>query len=462
LVQFPGLQEVAVVGAKDHNDNYYLGAYIVPHEMGTPPSKAQLRAWLKTRLPDHAIPSVYIPIDSLPRSPNGKVDRKALPPPHARRQDHQLDYIAPRNELEEKLAAIWEDEIGVFPIGVTDDFFSLGGDSLIATGVMANIEKSFAKTLPISTLLQGSTVAQLACLLERQQVDDPFKCLVALQPRGTQPRFFCVHGVGGEVLFLNRLAQRMSPDQPFYAFQMRGLNSCDDPATTIEEIAAQYVNELIHFQSEGPYYIGGYSLGATVAFEMAQQLTRSGYEVGLLALIDQRNRFPAFNRFDEWNALHEAIANIPWFVWDDVLQQSPVQFLRRLKIKLGTITRRACGMVGRNAGIAPSVADLFELDRVPERYRRLLEINYQAGLQYVPQAYPGEAVLIRARAQPLGRMSGRDLGWKGLFRKGLQVITIPGNHETILDAPQLGILARALQTCINGTQHTASLSTARS
>jgi amino acid adenylation domain-containing protein len=441
------VRAAAVKVGADHRGDARLLAYVVPRNPKHPPATADLIAFLKARLPDYAVPATFMVLETLPLNANGKVDRHALPAPI---EEPRQTLVAPRNDVEDRLLGIWKGVLKVADLGVTDDFFALGGNSLSAAILMAEIHKVFGKALPLSAFRKDATVTRLARVIAGADVVS-WPALVPLQPSGTRPAFFCVHGVGGEVLCLEKLAQCMGSDQPFYAFQSKGLSSGEEPLERIEDMAAHYLADLLRFQPEGPYFIGGYSLGGAVAYEMAQQLTRAGHEVCMLAIIDHRNihRRPAGRMSAA--AVGRCLCNVPRWLIDEVRQGSRRQLLRRLCRKLARLEGRLRGFLG--LGIPErtkaTVADVLDVSRFPERHRRILELNFRACRNYVAEPYAGRIALLRARTQPLFRLQRVDMGWKDFARAGVEIHYIRGNHSSILAEPNVRSLAHELRASID-------------
>jgi acyl carrier protein len=188
-------------------------------------------------------------------------------------------YIAPRDSLEQQLAKIWQEVLQVSPVGIQDNLFDLGGHSLLAVQLLARIGQQIGKPIPLAILLQGATIEQLAAILRQQSADLPWPPLVAIQPNGAKPPFFCMPGGGGNVIYLYELTRHLGPDQPFYGLQAVGLDGKSRPHTRIEDMAACYIEQIRAVQPQGPYLLGGHSFGANVAFEMSQQLQRQGQDM---------------------------------------------------------------------------------------------------------------------------------------------------------------------------------------
>jgi acyl carrier protein len=223
---------------------------------------------------------------AFPLTANGKLNRLALPVPNRARPEIEKAFLWPRDMLELQLTAIWENVLDIKPIGVKDNFFDLGGHSLLAVHLFAQIEKAFGKNLPLATLFQTPTVGQLADILRQQGWSAPRSSLVALQPDGHKPPFFIVHALGGHILGYHELVRRLGRDQSIYGLQAQGLDGEQAVLTRIKDMANHYINEIRTVLPEGPYLLGGYSLGGIVAFEMARQLEAQGQKIALLALLD--------------------------------------------------------------------------------------------------------------------------------------------------------------------------------
>src|SRR5436309_4041189 len=240
------------------------------------------------------MPSAVVRPEALPLTPSGKIDRRALPDPEEARPVDERAFEDPRDGLEVRLARLFERVLGTSPISMGDHFFDLGGHSLLAVRLFAALDATFGLRIPLATLFTAPTVAQLAEVLRDKGASAQWSSLVPLQPGGRLRPFFGVHGHSGEVLFYRDLCRRLGPDQPFFALQAQGSGG-KPPHRAIEPMASHYLDEIRTVQPRGPYRIGGYCLGAIVAFEMAQQLRARGEEVELLALFvghDSRARGP--------------------------------------------------------------------------------------------------------------------------------------------------------------------------
>ena len=281
LAQHPGVREALVMVREDTPGNPHLVAYVV---MAESDAKVEpLRAFVEKKLPRHMVPSAYVRLEALPLTPNGKVDRKALLAPEATQQQ-ETSLVGPRDALEMELLRIWEQLLGVQPLSVTSDFFDRGGHSLLAVQLVSRIWESTGRRVSVASLFESPTVEKLAGLMRQEPA--PWSPLVPIWRGGTRRPFFCVHPGGGNVVCYADLARALGPDQPFYALQAPGLEGEQPPLETIEAMAALYVSAIRAAQPVGPYVLGGWSLGGTIALEMAQQLQRRGEQVELLVLFD--------------------------------------------------------------------------------------------------------------------------------------------------------------------------------
>ena len=399
------------------------------------------------------VPSHFMFLSSLPLTPNGKVDRNALPAPDGARPELPESFVAPRTQVEERLAGIWSKLLGVNRVGIRDNFFDLGGHSMLAVRLFAEIEKAFKKRPPLSGLFQESTIEHLATLITHDNPTTTPTSLVAIQPNGSKPPFFCVHELFGDVLCYLNLARQLGEDQPFYALQARGLDNGDEPFDDLEKMAAYYIDQIRTVQSQGPYALGGLCIGGVVAFEMAQQLRARGESVALVALLDS-GIGSNVGRVRWWWRFFQ---NFPrdfrcWLTGS--LQLTRAQWLDIIKIK--TAVAR-----GRLGGIFRPSADKYQPNEVPARLKRLGDVfqfsdrhqrvaraQYRALKNYKPQRYTGRLTLFRARMQPFFSSHDPHKGWSRVAVGAIDVKNIPGNHLGMLQEPHVQVLAKELRECL--------------
>ena len=411
LANHPQVSEVAVVAREDVPGNKLLVAYLVPAR-NCQPTPTELRHYLQQQLPDYMVPSFVVLLQAMPLTPNGKINRLGLPVPEV---EVTSDVIAPAtNAFQSQLIKIWEEVLGRKPIGIRDNFFELGGHSLLAARLMHRIGQTLNKTVPLSMLLESPTVERLAETLREDGWSQHWSSLVPIQPAGSRPPFFCIHGVGGNVVGFHELAQRMKPDYPFYGLQSQGLDGKHASHTRIEDMAAHYLDEIRTVQARGPYCLGGFSLGGLVAYEMACQLLARGDEVGLLVLFDTY-------------AGNSKTANESLL---DLLRHPTIAQLQQLPGALRKKIRRTVRMW-----------------RLPDALKKVMHTNARAAERYCLRPYAGKATLLRAGDS--WRVSEDSYrGWSQLVGE-LETVEISGGHMDILREPHVSRLAECLKACID-------------
>src|SRR5262245_55886011 len=285
LLDLEGVKEAAVAVKEDETGRQYLVAYLVPTDNVLPPVDI-LRLGLTRMLPGYMIPSHFVSLAPLPTTATGKADYRALPEPSRTRPNLQNPFRAPHTAQETALQQIWQEILNIQPIGRHDNFFDLGGDSLAVEEVLAQIEQRFHVTLPPDVFIHEPTIELLAPLLLEPEMAIVKSSLIVIQPAGSKPPFFCTSGYDGTALPLRRLGPLLAPDQPFYGLRDPRLERKTVPFVSVEHHAAHYIRLIRSRQPQGPYYLGGYSWGCVLAFEIAQQLRKAGHAVKALIFFD--------------------------------------------------------------------------------------------------------------------------------------------------------------------------------
>ncbi|MCZ8180253.1 MAG: amino acid adenylation domain-containing protein [Rhizobium sp.] len=284
LVAMDGIQQAVVVLRGDQGLEKRLVAYIVPEGEGRVPDGAELARRLAAVLPSHMVPSHFVTLPVLPLNGNGKIDRKALPPPPCVVQE---DAVPPRNETERAIAALWCEVLGLESVGVHDDFFALGGDSLAAAGMISALRSRLNGEVPLGTVFATPTIAALA---ERLEVaDEPHSLMQPMLPikaHGNRPPLFCIHPLLGLGWGFFGLAQHVGEDVPIYALQADALSDAQAAPRSIEGMAARYLERIRSRQPHGPYHLLGWSLGGLVAHEITRLLREDGEQVAFLGMLD--------------------------------------------------------------------------------------------------------------------------------------------------------------------------------
>lgn len=415
LSRHGGLRAAVVAAGPDDAGQTRLVAYVVPSREPAP-SASDLRLFLRRILPEPMLPSAFVYLKELPLAASGKIDRASLPPANQDRPELQNRYVAPRTAAERILADIWAELLNLKRVGVHDNFFDLGGHSLLAVRLVAEIEKCWAKNVPVAMPFQAPTVALMARVLARAYRTEPTS-LLSIQSGGTKPPLFCVHGTDAYI----PLSRHLGPDQPFYGLA-RHLDGKKLRSARIEDLAAHYIGEIRKVRAAGPYFLAGHSSGAVIAFEMAQQLRRGGEQIGLLALFHPRS------------------LGAPWPSQAKLLEQGK-SWYRRLRASMKpkpyvAAARSALGDDRRTTGLPSGEAadDRF--------YRRALK-------RYQPTRYEGRAIFFWP-----SQITDLASSWAGLAENA-EVIWVPGTD--LLTEPSLSHLARQLETRLDKVQGMARL-----
>ena len=524
LNQHPEVREAVVIAREDISANKRLIAYVVPNSRGgfnqdvagtcesvdkpaptSPKSKSlvderkrstqnlksnDLRHFLKAKLPEYMIPSAFVMLETLPLLPNGKVDRRALKALSTDKTELAEDFIAPRTPTEEAIAKIWTEVLKCdrpldgavkrsYPEGegnrvsVRDNFFELGGDSLLAVRLMAQIHQEFERELPLSTLFLTPTIEGLASVLGQEADSPPWSPLVPIQPAGSKPPFFCIHPIFGTVFPYYQLAYCLGFDQPFYGLQPLGMDGQQPPFTRIEDMAAHYIEALRRVQPSGPYYLGGWSFGGLVAFEMAQQLLSSGHQVALLAILDTLAPVPG-NTPSFGDGFKFLLTTVARYIWSFFLDYFYL-ITAHNPHKTNSLTHRFTNFnklfrwLRANESWSSILGEAVIANFLPQESRRriLSELNIrpilrvyqgnsQATLNYVPQVYPNPITVLRTSAQSSIAHQEPTLGWSQLAGGGVEVHRVGGNHLTMLRKPYVQVLAEQLTACIDKAQATGN------
>jgi amino acid adenylation domain-containing protein len=428
LPQHPAVRSVAAVVREDEAGESCLVAYVVP-ATGSAPRIGELRDFLRQKLPEYMMPRQFVMLDELPRTANGKVDRKRLPVP-AKTMESQRGPIAARNPTEVELTKIWESVLGVTPVGVFDDFTVLGGTSITAVRMVSRIEKSFGISTPLATLLRAPTIAQLSTVIQNGRTREGQSTLVAIEPEGSNPPIFCVHGHFGEVFFYRPLSQLLGPHQPFFALQGVDQSSAHD---TIEAKARDYIEAIRKTQPHGPYYIAGYCFGAMVAYEMGQQLLNQGESIAFLGLFMGREPdlpFPArvFRTVDTQLQQWQNLGGLA------KLQQTTASMSIRAKNLLWEI---GYGLFGR---VAPPSSWLF---------RNIQGMNLRAARRYTPHIYPGRMTVFLSGSVWPGFQLDPNLDLYGMNADEIDLHLVPGDRDSMMREPHVGVLAEQLRVSLD-------------
>ena len=448
LRSHPAVREAVVVAPDGAAGDKILVAYAAA---GDGLSEEALRRHLAEKLPPFMLPAALVLLPRMPLTANGKVDRRALPAPQNSASHRPAS--GPLDELELQLLHIWEGVLGLERVGVTDDFFQLGGNSLQALRLVAQVRKQLGHHILLSTLIDHGTIREMACLL-RQERPAAAGHLVPIQPRGAKPPLYFVHPGHGNVVCYLELAHHLGPEQPVYGLQSLELDHDGDPYLSIEEMGARYLRVLREARPQGSYCLGGWSFGGLVAFEMARQLRQEGAEVPQVFLFDTRVPVTreALSRLSPQlllaSLLVEEAQGMARAAGREPLTLAP-QDLAHLDLE-GQLDLLLRALEGRE--ILPP-----DIDRdMVRRYLHVRLARTEAMQRYVPKPYDGRVVLFRAsglnteiplqEVQEIHRDAMRhpSYGWADLARE-VAVEPVPGHHESMIRDPDVRALASALR-----------------
>jgi thioesterase domain-containing protein len=512
LAQHPQVKQAAVLLRQDPRGNsaqpsgqQSLVAMWTPR--GEPVSAAELRRFLRERLPRPLIPASFVRLDTLPLLPSGKLDRLALQAFAETALGREPVFTPPHSPLEQYLAQVWEELLKIEQVGRHDDFFALGGNSLLGAVLINRLQEALRENVALVAVFEAPTIAELASDLEERHPDGvagllgtPVKSpskrkanaeeamlptvLVPIQPKGTRPPLFCIHPAGGVVYPYYTLVPLLGKDQPLYGVQDPGLYDRHSPFTSIEDMAASYVEALKAVQGAGPYHLMGWSVGGVVAYEMAQQLLRQGEVVAVLIMLDTHapTRRKSLEPHAPLGARLQRIASwvqaLPHRIKEVGSAVNPIlSYVHSGLFLLAASARRKhaptdkkptvldllrwAGMdtwrarLLKEAEVATTVSQetsllLIEMPAV----RRVLELvreHRRLARRYCAQGYPGRIILFRAIPSEQSKHHTGDptVGWGKLAEGGVEIHPIQANHVALLVKPYVEVLAQELMACLD-------------
>ncbi len=421
-----GIVDESLVLVRGAPGSERLVAYAVTRGPASNHLDRELREFLSERLPVHLVPDTVVPLASLPRTPNDKVDLEALPAP----SDYGLARAEPTDDIERRLLEIWRSLLDTEPIGVRDNFFDLGGHSLLAVRLFARVEQALGTRLPLATLITAPTIGELAAVVRRERPAPSWDSLVPLQPAGWRTPIFLLHEPNGLVLVYRDLVRRLGDDQAVYGLQSVGLDRRRQPLTRIPDMAAHYVGELRSVQPRGPYLLGGFCYGGVLALEMAHQLQRAGDEVALVALLDAT----------------------PFGHGGGQRRETLVRRAhRRSRQFLATDPGSRLPMIPETARRILTRSLIHQERPLPRVLRDVPLINWMSMRGYRTPEYHGRVTLF---VQDLGQgvnVARRRQLWEGVT-KNLDVRTVVSEgvtHLTMLAEPHVAELARELRAAVD-------------
>ncbi|NLS92893.1 MAG: amino acid adenylation domain-containing protein [Planctomycetaceae bacterium] len=444
----PAVEEAVAVVNETALGEERLVAYVVPDEDGgVTPEK--LRELLRASLPHYMIPDAFVFLKRLPLTPNGKIDRQNLPAPESLRLDLEDGYVAPRTEVERRLAKLWCDVLGVERIGIDDNFFELGGHSLLAVRLASRIRSDLDFNIPVAKLFTAPTIRDLGSTCQLQ-FNSP---LFALQPTGTRPPLVFMPSIAGSPFHHYDLLKHLERDQPVYSIQLRDELSAGEPYDSLEQMASHCADILVESCLQPPYLLAGYSFGGILAYETARQLLLRGERVSLVAVVDTGPTWQEYRILRDFVSMSWAfLKNLPYWLHANFgglcLTRVASRFFSKARSYAGVVRRRT------KSNLEEALVEEFEatfgmpLEEVPEHYRDLYLSHFRAFLNYTAKPISTDITLFRARIQMLSTSFLWDFGWNRLCRR-LEVVPVPGDHGSVMKEPNCAVLAERMTESLN-------------
>ena len=440
LSQCSDVQTAVVIVREDTPGDQRLVAYVVLTS-DSQITTSELRQFLANQLPAYLVPNTFVILDDLPLTPNGKCDRRSLPAPDDQTRKN-IQKIAPRNLVELQLTQIWSEVLGINDLGVEENFFELGGHSLLAVRLISCIEQKLGKNLPLTSLFQNGTIASLAQLIAQETTQLTYSPLIPIQSQGNKAPFFAVHPIGGNVLCYAKLAHYLGTEQPFYGLQALGLDETEKPVSSIEEMATVYIKEIQTIQASGPYYLGGWSMGGVIAFEIAQKLSAQGQTVALLTLIDSYSPILLNSVNTEENSseslledINESLNLTYAFVRDLANmfnQQIPFSEAEISHLTSAELLAHFLAWSKQTNILPPELGE-----QQITTWFTVFQANRQALFNYLPKDYSGKTIFFGAEESSL-----KNPGWHEIINN-LESQWISGDHYSLIKNP---ILAEKLNS----------------
>ena len=422
------ISEAYTVAKQEGSAPVQLVAFVVAQANETI-DPSDLRVDLKSRIPDFMIPSAFVILEKFPLTSGGKIDVAALRAHEVSPGSQSDSYVAPRTPVEEVLANIWQDIFKLDRIGVNDNFFDLGGHSLLSLQIIDRVNKA-GLTLTPAEFIQNPTIAAQATFISSAKPDSEsgmWQCLVQLQPNGSRSPLYLIHSNPGDVLGYVNLVNRLGQNQPCYGFESLGLRDLSLAHKSVEEMATFYIEEMLTFQPTPPYHLAGWCYGGIVAIEMAYQLQKRNLEVGLLALIE--TPFPVM------------ASNRKWYLFNKLLglvKLGPAGWISYVRNKIKYMRRLESGSID---SIFALELDAGVFTNRPQVYK----INSMAMEQYKLKQFPNCPVeLFVGDTIEEGFIPDIESLWTRMSDK-IERFNVTGSHLSILKEPGVSAVAKILK-----------------
>jgi acyl-CoA synthetase (AMP-forming)/AMP-acid ligase II/aryl carrier-like protein len=429
LLEHPAIEQATTFAVRHSRLGEDVGAAVVVRR-GMPLTESEVRHFVAARLADFKVPGIVRIVSEIPKGPTGKLKRIGLAealgvePIGERTEASKAEYDAPRTPLERRLCDIWRSVLRVRQIGVQDDFFYLGGDSVLATEVLARVARSENVQLPLLDFVEQPTISAASVRLEKAQKENRAECrrwlgLIPIQASGDKAPLFCAPGHDANLFLYPHMARHLQRDRPIVGFP---------PVYTderwrirpVEEVAARNIRLMRACRPHGPYHLAGYCFGGSVVYEMACQLKEQGEQVGLLALLATPNHawkqsLPRSGRIGQksrhfWRRLSSHFRNL--------VARNPKDILIYLRGRLRAFLRDSVAQAAFEKWIRSGwpLPGFFK----DERY-----FNRSAMDHWIPKPYVGSAVLFRDQVLQAGVYPAPQMGWSGFIQGSVELHDLP-------------------------------------
>jgi len=426
----------AVVLAKDDAEGKkQLVGYVVPNNGKF--VRESVISYLKTKLPHYMVPAIWIEMDKLPLTSNGKIDRNSLPA-FDDSAAAKKKFSAPSTETEKILAGIWKECMGLAKCGIDDNFFALGGHSLMAVQILSKLERMVGKSFQLAVLFKYPDIRSLAAFIDQDRKEAEYKSLVPIKPSGSKPPLYVIHGEGLNVLNFSNLVGYMDKERPVFGLQAKGLDGTDEPLDNLSEIAAFYMSEIIRHNPTGPYLLAGYSFGGYVAVEIQRQMSLIGKEVHMLIMFDTDAEK---TEYKDWYYLfpRKVKRNFPILI----------SFLRSsLRDPVAVRTQFKSHFPG-------FLSNYFSKRNSKSFYQLIKKIKDKhlvAFRNYSMEPFDNKVYLFKAKTCVHYVDDAEYLGWKKYARRGVELYEVPGDHLSMLLPPNVEKFAATLDGTLNRCQ----------
>ena len=436
ILDFPGITRIAAKVFADDKGMKKIAVYFIAIDNIFIP-KSDLRKTLAENLPIQQLPSYLIQVENFPITPSGKIDFERLPTPQMVRPELPNELIPPSSATEIQLTKIWEDCIGVTGIGVSDDFFDIGGDSLLGAIIFESIEESFGVALSLSELLKTSTIRELAKIIDNKNRAEFELPIIPINPTGTKTPLFFIPGKGGYPIRIRHLAKKFDLDTPIYAFQNALIGNEEENLRGVEKVAKKYLAMINQLYPSDSFTLIGESLGGKIAYEVAQQVVAKGKEPPIIFLLDSFNDEikPEPYRTKGGKSFYRMLVRKHASIWVNSSWEGKKEYLRFYYENFNGKFSRIIKRVSRKVlAIKPTA--------IPQKYRKIEEEYITATNLYTPKAYPGKVILVKALRG--SEKNSPDNGWRKAGISHFNIEKLDCYHGSILFEPAVSELANII------------------